>query len=146
MYPAVDGDNRATASDLIADATFVCSARYVAAAFAKEKQGFLYHFALKAIDGLTVHASELPYVFDDNNGTAFLPAAGRMAVGMGEYWSNLAVAGGAAGPGKGWPAYSDADDTNIVFDKLDAASDTFATEAHRRKKFCDFWLTGPIPT
>ena len=64
MYPPTAGDNRPTASNLIADATFVCSARYVADAFAKNNQAsFLYHFALKALDGLTVGCSLWSFFF-----------------------------------------------------------------------------------
>ena len=92
---------------------------------------------------LKVHASELPYVFDDANGNTFAPPAKRMATRMGTSWTNLAQIGGT--PGDGWPLYAAASDQNIVLDRLTSPADKFAVESGRRKKYCDFWATGPIP-
>ena len=146
MYPPHAGDNRDVASRMIGDATFVCGARFAAKAFAEKAPGtsYLYHFALKAADGLTVHAAELPFVFDDYNGTRMMPPARRMAARMGAMWASLARSA-VPDPAGEWPKYDLSTDKDILFDKLEAGDDHFTTETGRHAALCDFWATGPIP-
>ena len=102
---------------------------------------YLYHFAHKEA-GLTIHASELPFVFDTGRGT---PASERLSRAIGGFWASFAAAGNPnTGAAVDWPAYTVATDENIILDTPPAgapAGKRFATEAHRRKKYCDFWLS-----
>ena len=149
VYPPKTGtfaDNRATAADILADSTFVCGARIIVegmesinGARGGNESFYLYHFAHKEA-GLTIHGSELPFVFDTGSGT---PAEQRLSLAMGGFWTSFAASGN---PNKGqpieWPAYAGDTNENIILDTPSANAPPgkrFATEANRRKKYCDFW-------
>ena len=141
LYPPdarAGADNRPLASALGADISFVCGARDSVANMARfadpSLRHYLYHFAVTNGAGLSLHASELPFVWDEVLARDTPPRA-ALATAMGGFWSAFAR-GDAAGMA-GWPAYDpDTADTNALFDVPYAAG---ATETGRRKVYCDFW-------
>jgi carboxylesterase type B len=139
LYPpdaSSGADNRPLASALGADISFVCGARDSVANMVRfadpALRHYLYHFAVTNSAGLSLHASELPFVWDEALARD-TPARAALATAMGGFWSAFAR-GDAAGMA-GWPAYDTAD-TNALFDVPYAAG---ATETGRRKVYCDFW-------
>merc|ERR1712050_652881 len=124
VYPPSFPDNRRVASQLIADATFVCGSRAVVQ---HAEKSFLYHFAYGT--GPVYHGAELDYVFDDE---AFDHAGENLAEQMGKFWASFAATGTPTTE-KVWPPYANATDSNIVFDG------TLAVESGRRSTYCNFW-------
>jgi len=125
MYPPNLLQNRKTASNLIADATFVCGAKIVVQ---HVEQSFLYHFNYG--NGPVIHSAELAYVFENGR----LNTAGEaLAETMGKFWVSLA-ARGRPGTEEEWPAYRNETDNNIVLDRK------ITIESGRRLKYCNFWL------
>jgi carboxylesterase type B len=137
MYPEGNAiQNHKTACQIASDATFVCGARDMAqmASTYGTKGGWLYHFDIP-IDGLVLHGSEIPYVFDMAE-VKKDAAHQKVAVAMADLWLSFAD---GSGPGANWPKYSNSSDTNIVI-RSPMAGSKFATETAHRKKYCDFWF------
>ncbi|CAK0825370.1 unnamed protein product [Prorocentrum cordatum] len=135
FYPP-GADNRATASRLVADGTFVCGAKLVVQ---HSSQSFLYHFAYHGSRPAVYHGAEIPFVFDSVSSKF-----GRrsLAETMGELWVSFAKTG-RPGSGNVWPRYSTATDRNIVFD-IAGSRPSLTVETGRRLKFCNMWLQAGV--
>eukprot|EP00928_Gymnodinium_smaydae_P038918 TRINITY_DN2671_c2_g2_i4.p1 TRINITY_DN2671_c2_g2~~TRINITY_DN2671_c2_g2_i4.p1 ORF type:complete len:523 (-),score=50.10 TRINITY_DN2671_c2_g2_i4:118-1686(-) len=118
------------ASDLLADATFVCGGKHVVQ---QMDQSFLYHFAYHGNKSLAYHGSELKFIFDWKTN----PVEKGLAEVMRNFWVSFANSGRPA-PESQWPQYRNATDTNIVFN-IAESKPSLTTEVGRRLKYCDFW-------
>jgi carboxylesterase type B len=127
--------NHKTAAQLAGDITFICGARdIVQMASTYGKGGYLYHFDIPTA-GVVLHASEIPFVFDDA-AVQKDQAKQKVAEALGDLWYSFAQ---GSGPGENWPAYKNTTDLNIVIrSPMDGAK--FATETAHRKEYCDFWF------
>jgi para-nitrobenzyl esterase len=145
QYP-VDADAPNAFVDLITDAVFVCPARKMARALATAgAPTYLYQvtypLTIAAFPGLVMaHGFELPLVFRNGYiGAQLSDADVAMADVVDAYWFSLATSGDPnatrAPSSIEWPAYSTANDTNVVLDT------TTSTNAGLKSAKCDFWDT-----
>ena len=149
LYPPSETkDNRALASAVFGDATFICGSRFYLRNLQRKglTRTWNYHFDYlrdpacypKAPkDWKVSHASELPYSFDQplmDSSTCgrFTPAGEHLAETMGSYWEQF-----ASGADDGWSKWNSTAEANIVFTRSGAT----ATEFKRRAEYCDFWET-----
>lgn len=137
----VDSDSVTAFSHIITDGIFACSARRMARALATAGvpaylYQFTYPYVVPAIAGVVAgHSFEIPFVF--RNGFLGAPMSDAdlaLADQVDGYWFRFAVAGDPSGGGAlPWPAYTTANDTNLVVDQA------IATNVGLKKDACDFW-------
>jgi para-nitrobenzyl esterase len=136
--------NKATASALIADYSFVCGTRHflrLIGPTTTEKQ-YLYHFDHTPCSPVpnwgVYHSSEIDFVYDTPSGCAvkFSPADETFAKQLGTWWSNMATSGNPNTPKtstQNWPTYDATGDQDLYL------NNQFKVETGRRKSYCDFW-------
>jgi para-nitrobenzyl esterase len=137
----VDADAPTAFSHIITDGVFACPTRRTARAIAAAGAPaylyqFTYPYVVPAISGVVMgHSFEIPFVFHNGFlGAAMSDAELALADQVDGYWFRFAQTGDPnAAAALPWPAYTEANDTNIVFDS------TITTNVGLKKDACDFW-------
>jgi para-nitrobenzyl esterase len=143
QYPsATYGSPQAAASEVLADAVFVCPTRRMARSLADAGvPTWLYHFTYVPDAVLpdlgAFHSAEIPFVFGNPN--FFMPMSptadeAPLLNAMQGYWGRMAAVGDPNGDGEpAWPAYDTVGDENIVLDL------EVSTQSGLNATNCDFW-------
>ena len=139
-YP-VDTNPPLAFSQIITDGVFACPARRTARAIAAAGvpaylYQFTYPYVVPALGGVVAsHSFEIPFVFRNGFlGAQMSDAELALADRVDGYWFRFATAGDPNGnQAVAWPAYTEANDTNLVIDS------TIATNVGLKKDACDFW-------
>ena len=139
-YP-VDSDPSTAFSQIITDGIFACTARRTlraisAAGVPAYLYQFTYPYVVPAIAGVVAgHSFEIPFVFRNGFlGAQMSDEELALADQVDGYWFRFARTGDPNDPSAlAWPAYTQANDTNLVIDS------TMSTNVGLKKDACDFW-------
>ncbi len=139
-YP-VDTDPSGAFSQIITQGIFACPARRTARAIAASGAPaylyqFTYPYVVAALGGVVMgHSFEIPFVFRNGFlGAQMTDADLALADQVDGYWFRFAASGDPNGDGAAaWPAYTQANDTNLVFDS------SVTTNVGLDASACDFW-------
>jgi len=152
-YPASNYKSPWWASVMIyTDLSFACPARRSARWLSSNGiPVFLYHWTHVIFETIVFapylgafHGVELPFVFNDPDGTyfgfpfIFTPEEKIFQKKAAAYWSQFAISGNPNVEGlPHWPQYEQATDSNIVL------NENIANSTGLKKRLCDFWDTLP---
>merc|ERR1712194_612409 len=148
-FPALPGDNRAQASEVLGDYAFHCVAREVARSVAKQgSNAYVYRFDAmsqnRSVQDGVWHGAELAFVWfgylEDGDPDPFTADQIRLSNRMMDSWTKFATSGRPTSDDAGWPRYSAQRDVAAVLRPIaNGQPEGFETEENWHHWQCGVW-------